>query len=68
MPPVRNGRPAGVNALPIMSRFLRAVPALYLGLYQYKFIVDEDWIVDPAAQKNVPNEHGSLNSVVEVRA
>ena len=38
------------------------------GRYQYKFIVDERWIVDPAAQNNVPNEHGSLNSLVEVRA
>jgi hypothetical protein len=38
------------------------------GRYQYKFIVDEEWIADPAAQKNVPNEHGSLNSVLEVRA
>jgi hypothetical protein len=33
-----------------------------------KLIVDGEWIVDPAAQKNVPNEHGSLNSVIEVRA
>ena len=38
------------------------------GRYQYKFLVDGDWIVDPAAQKNVPNDYGSLNSVVEVRA
>ena len=38
------------------------------GRYQYKLIVDGEWIVDPAAQKNVPNEHGSLNSVIEVRA
>jgi hypothetical protein len=42
--------------------------ALAPGRYQYKFIVDGEWIADPAAQKNVPNEHGSLNSVVEVRA
>ena len=38
------------------------------GRYQYKFAVDGEWIADPAAQKNVPNEHGSLNSVVEVLA
>ena len=38
------------------------------GRYQYKFIVDGEWLLDPAAQKNVPNEYGSLNSVVEVRA
>ena len=37
------------------------------GRYQYKLIVDGEWIADPAAQKNVPNEHGSLNSVIEVR-
>lgn len=42
--------------------------ALAPGRYQYKFIVDGEWIPDPAAQKNVPNEHGSLNSVIEVRA
>ena len=42
--------------------------ALVSGRFQYKFIVDGEWITDPAAQKNVPNEHGSLNSVVEVRA
>ena len=38
------------------------------GRYQYKFIIDGEWIADPAAQKSVPNDHGSLNSVVEVRA
>ena len=42
--------------------------ALAPGRYQYKFLVDGDWLLDPAAQKNVPNEHGSLNSVIEVRA
>jgi 1,4-alpha-glucan branching enzyme len=42
--------------------------ALTPGRYQYKFIVDGEWIPDPAAQRNVPNEHGSLNSVIEVRA
>lgn len=42
--------------------------ALEPGRYEYKFIVDEEWITDPAAQKSVPNEHGSLNSVLEVPA
>jgi 1,4-alpha-glucan branching enzyme len=42
--------------------------ALAPGRHQYKFVVDGEWIADPAAQKNMPNEHGSLNSVVEVRA
>jgi hypothetical protein len=43
-----------------------ATVALTPGRYQYKFIADEEWINDPAAQQTMPNEHGSLNSVVEV--
>ena len=42
--------------------------ALAPGRYQYKFLVDGEWIADPAAQKNVPNQYGSFNSVLEVRA
>jgi 1,4-alpha-glucan branching enzyme len=38
------------------------------GRYQYKLVVDGEWLLDPAAQKNVPNDHGTLNSVIEVRA
>ena len=37
------------------------------GRYQYKFLVDGEWIHDPNAGENVPNQHGSLNSVREVR-
>ena len=44
-----------------------ATLALRPGRYQYKFFADGRWIHDPAAQENVPNEHGSLNSVVNVR-
>jgi hypothetical protein len=42
--------------------------ALQPGRYQYKFVADGQWIHDPQARENVPNEHGSLNSVIEVRA
>jgi 1,4-alpha-glucan branching enzyme len=42
--------------------------ALEPGRYEYKFLVDGDWIPDPLARENVPNQHGSLNSVVVVRA
>ena len=38
------------------------------GRYQYKFIIDGEWIPDPLARENVWNQHGSLNSVLEVRA
>lgn len=38
------------------------------GRYQYKFLVDGQWIADPLARENAWNQHGTLNSVVEVRA
>jgi hypothetical protein len=37
------------------------------GRYQYKFLVDGEWIVDPAASQNVANAFGTLNSVLEVK-
>jgi 1,4-alpha-glucan branching enzyme len=37
------------------------------GRYQYKFVADGQWMHDPNARENVPNEHGSLNSVIEIR-
>ncbi|HSY29858.1 MAG TPA: glycogen-binding domain-containing protein, partial [Burkholderiaceae bacterium] len=36
------------------------------GRYQYKFIVDGEWIHDPAARENAANDHGTLNSIIEV--
>ena len=38
------------------------------GRYHYKFIVDGEWIPDPLAEENILNEHGTLNSVIEVSA
>jgi 1,4-alpha-glucan branching enzyme len=37
------------------------------GRYEYKFIVDGQWISDPLGSAEVPNPYGSSNSVVEVR-
>ena len=36
------------------------------GQYQYKFVVNDIWCVDPECPDWTPNEHGSLNSVVNV--
>jgi 1,4-alpha-glucan branching enzyme len=36
------------------------------GRYEYKFIIDGEWVHDAGARDNAPNAHGSLNSVVEV--
>jgi hypothetical protein len=42
--------------------------ALAPGRYEYKFLVDGHWIPDPLAHHNVWNYHGTLNSVIEIRA
>ena len=38
------------------------------GKHSYLFIVDGQWICDPQARENVWNQHGTQNSVIEVRA
>jgi hypothetical protein len=38
------------------------------GRYLYKYVADGEWLHDPNAPESVANEHGSLNSVLEVRA
>jgi hypothetical protein len=45
-----------------------ATLALRPGRYQYKFVVDGQWIHDPEAHASVPNEFGSVNSVIDVRS
>jgi 1,4-alpha-glucan branching enzyme len=40
--------------------------ALAPGRHQYKFVVDGEWIPDPSAQEHVWNQHGTLNSVIEL--
>ena len=36
------------------------------GRYEYKFVVDGQWVPDPLAYETVGNPHGTLNSVMEV--
>lgn len=36
------------------------------GRYEYKFLVDGEWVHDSNARENVPNRFGSLNSVIKV--
>lgn len=38
------------------------------GTYQYKFIVDGVWLLDPLGTDTVSNEHGTANNVVHVTA
>ena len=37
------------------------------GRYEYKFLVDGNWIVDPNNHNRTWNNYGSENSVIEVK-
>ena len=45
----------------------RARLMLAPGEYQYKFVVDDEWRLDPANPNFVPNDFGSLNSILVVK-
>ncbi|HOO55533.1 MAG TPA: glycogen-binding domain-containing protein [bacterium] len=36
------------------------------GAYEYKFLVDGDWRLDPNCETVVPNPHGTGNNIVKV--
>jgi 1,4-alpha-glucan branching enzyme len=36
------------------------------GRYEYRFVIDGQWVTDPNARESVPNPFGSVNSVVSV--
>jgi hypothetical protein len=42
--------------------------ALGPGRYQYKFVVDGQWLPDPNAHGSIRNDFGSFNSLIDVRA
>ncbi|WP_299625314.1 glycogen-binding domain-containing protein [uncultured Tenacibaculum sp.] len=37
-------------------------------IYEYRFIVDGNWIEDPENSKKVPNEFGEYNSLIDISA
>jgi 1,4-alpha-glucan branching enzyme len=44
----------------------RARLSLAPGEYQYKFLVDGEWLHDATAAGSIANEHGTLNSLVHI--
>ncbi len=36
------------------------------GIYEYRFVVDGQWMADPQAAESVPNPFGESNSVLRV--
>ena len=47
------------------GRWLKEL-ALPPGRYEYRLVVDGQWIDDPLAKEFVPNPHGSRNGVIVV--
>ena len=41
--------------------------ALPPGRHEYRFVVDGEWVDDPAATELIPNSFGTANAVLEVR-
>ena len=44
----------------------RAIVELFPGEYEYKFVLDGEWLLDEANPEFFPNDFGTLNSVLRV--
>lgn len=59
-------RPGVVPMIPLgQGRWVKEL-SLPPGRYEYRLVVDGQWICDPAAAEKVTNPHGSHNSVIIV--
>jgi len=58
-------RPIIMDRMKPRSRTFGVVVDLPPGTYQYKFIVDGEWVEDPNAD-SVTNDFGTSNSVIDV--
>jgi len=59
-------KPLIMDRMKPRSRTFAAAVSLPPGTYQYKFIVDGEWMTDPNAD-SVPNDFGTQNSVVTIK-
>jgi hypothetical protein len=57
--------PAALSMRKRAGMFVKRVE-LQPGEHHYKFLVDGQWMTDPEADAQAPNEFGSMNSVVRV--
>ena len=44
----------------------KKVKILSHGIYEYKFIVDGEWTLDPECDNVILNQHGTYNNVIDV--
>jgi len=60
-------RPDALTAKKDRSGVWKATANLMTGTYEYKFVVDGSWIVDPSCSRRTRNALGSENSVLVVK-
>ncbi|MDD5020356.1 MAG: glycogen-binding domain-containing protein [Candidatus Omnitrophica bacterium] len=60
-------KPDGLTARKDKNGTWRATLSVPAGTYEYKFVVDGSWIVDPGCSRRTINSFGSENSVLVVR-
>jgi 1,4-alpha-glucan branching enzyme len=61
-----NGWDPARNRLKFKDGVFSTALLLPQGRYEYKFVVDQMWCVDPECREWEPNGLGSLNSVISV--
>lgn len=61
-----NGWNPKKNKLKLREKAYETAILMEPGRYEYKFVVNGVWCVDPMCAEWEPNELGSLNSVIEV--
>jgi 1,4-alpha-glucan branching enzyme len=60
-------KPLQMDRMKPRSRTFAVTLSLPPGSYQYKFIVDGEWVEDPKAE-SVANNFGTRNSVIHIAA
>ncbi len=59
-------RPGATEMVPMGNgRWLKEL-ILAPGVYEYRFVVDGEWMPDPGSSETVTNPFGEMNSVVRV--
>jgi 1,4-alpha-glucan branching enzyme len=59
-------RPQATQMVPLGSGQWRKELVLRPGQYEYRFVVDGEWIPDPLAKVSSPNPFGGINSILAV--
>lgn len=64
----KNWDPSGLRMKKSKAGLWSVGVSLKPGRYEYKFIVDSNWVIDPENQQIVTNALGSQNSILEVKS